>query len=248
LTCSLTFVVSSVVKRSEYPDLQPSLSMCRLLAITAAAPFELAPHLRAFAQVARNSREYQGHGWGCTWQDAGAWRVYHSAVPVWEDDLGQFDRARVLMAHARSAFRDEGIAVENNMPFVQDGLAFVFNGELRRVRIAETGRIGAEKLFRFLARHGAARNAEGARTALRLVRQRTRHIRAMNFVIGSPGAFLVCSSFSEDDEYFTIHARRGQAMTTVCSEAYEPGGCPDREPCGWAPLPNGTIEVIPWFS
>ncbi|RPJ85234.1 MAG: hypothetical protein EHM13_01710, partial [Acidobacteria bacterium] len=116
--------------------------MCRLLALTAAAPFAIPDHLRLFADVARTSREYQGHGWGCAWYEADAWHTYHSILPIWEDDLSVFGEARILMAHARSAFRDEGIAVENNMPFLASPLAFIFNGELRGVRIAEKGRTG----------------------------------------------------------------------------------------------------------
>lgn len=216
--------------------------MCRLLAMTAAEPVDLAAHLRAFAEVARRSREYQGHGWGCAWPENGGWRTYHSLSPIWEDDLDGFGRARAIVAHARSAFRDEGIQVENNMPFVDSSLAFAFNGELRGVRIAESGRIGAEKLFRFLVKRGAARGGEAARTAVRLVEQRTRYVRAMNFVLASPGRFLVCSSFNEDADYFTLHARRGAGMTVVCSAPCEAGDG------AWEELPNGTLEAIPWFS
>lgn len=215
--------------------------MCRILAVTAAAPFAPSDYLRPFAEVARTSREYQGHGWGCAWRENGEWRTYHSISPVWEDDVGRFATATVLMAHARSAFRDEGIAVENNMPFVDSRLAFVFNGELRGVRIREAGRIGAEKLFRFLASRGAADGADAMRTAVRLVGQRTRYVRAMNLVLGAPGSFVVASSFGEDDEYFTLHARRDADAAAVCSRPL--GGEP-----GWTPLANGTIEVIPWFS
>ena len=216
--------------------------MCRILALTAAEPVSIAEHLRAFAAVAKNSREFQGHGWGCAWQDAGAWRTHHSPSPIWQDDLDRFGRARVFVAHARSAFRDEGIRVENNMPFVEASLAFAFNGELRGVRIKETGRIGAEKLFRFLAKHGAAEGADAARKAVGLVEQRTRYVRAMNFVLGGGGRFVVCSSFNEDADYFTLHVRREPGMTVVCSAPYEAGDT------RWAPVANGTFEVIRWFS
>jgi predicted glutamine amidotransferase len=215
--------------------------MCRILALTSSHPVDTAIHLRAFADIARHSREYQGHGWGCAWQESGQWRTHHSILPVWEDDVGRLGEARVFLAHARSAFRDEGIAVENNMPFVDEPFAFVFNGELRGVRIAETGRIGAEKLFRFMVRHGAGQREEGMRTAVRLVGQRTRYVRAMNAVIAGEGRFVCCSSFNEDDEYFTLHAKRSEGLTMVCSEPY-------RGEAGWTPVANRTIEVMPWFS
>jgi predicted glutamine amidotransferase len=215
--------------------------VCRILAITSAAPVDAVPHLQAFAQVARNSREYQGHGWGWAWHDGGSWHAHHSIRPIWEDDLSPFGQARVLVAHARSAFRDEGIVVENNMPFVENGLAFVFNGELRGVRIAEAGRIGAEKLFRFLARRGAAAGEAELRTALRLVARRTRYVRALNAVLAGNGRFLVCSTFNEDEGYFTLHEQRADGIRVVCSEPYG-----DRD--AWAALPNGAVEEIQWYS
>lgn len=194
-----------------------------------------------FAEIARTSREYQGHGWGCAWYEAGSWSTYHNISPVWEDDLDRFGQATVLLAHARSAFRDEGIVVENNMPFVENEAAFVFNGELRGVRIAEAGRIGAEKLFRFLLRNGARESPDRAGQALRLVHQRTRYVRAMNFVIGCDGRFLVASSFSEDEDYFTVHLRRRPGEVVVSSAPYE-------AETGWAPVRNGGLEEIPWLS
>lgn len=87
-------------------------------------------HLAAFTRVARNSREYQGHGWGCAWLEDGRWRLYHDIRPIWEDDWRPPGRTTLLLAHARSAFRDEGIRVENNMPFHDGERVFIFNGEL----------------------------------------------------------------------------------------------------------------------
>lgn len=215
--------------------------MCRLLAVTAAEPFAVPEHLRHFALVARNSREYQGHGWGCAWYAGDAWRTYHSILPIWEDDLTVFGEARVLMAHARSAFRDEGIAVENNMPYLASPLAFVFNGELHGVRIAEQGRTGAEKLFRFLVRTGGEAGADALRRSFQLVEKRARYVRAMNLVIGGPGRFLVGTSFNEDEDYFTMHVKEEAGRTLVCSRPYDGD-------VGWRPIPNHTIEAIPWFS
>jgi glutamine amidotransferase len=215
--------------------------VCRLLAVTAATPFAIPDHLARLAEIARTSREYQGHGWGCAWHEGGEWRSHRSLVPIWEDDLSPFGRTRVLMAHARSAFRDEGIVVENNMPFLAPPFAFVFNGELRGVRLAEQGRIGAEKLFHFLLRSGAAAGADALGRSLQLVERRTRYVRAMNLVLGGSGRFLVGTSFNEDEDYFTLHAKRDDRATLVCSRPYA-------GEAGWQPVPNGSIEAIPWFS
>ena len=92
--------------------------MCRILWARAKRPFQIATHLEQFATLSWNSPEYQGHGWGCAWLDGGEWRIHHNIQPVWEADLSPFGSTTLLLAHARSAFRDEGIQVENNMVLI----------------------------------------------------------------------------------------------------------------------------------
>jgi len=119
--------------------------MCRLLAVHDSRPFDIGSQVKQLAAVARNSREYQGDGWGCAWLEAGQWCVYRHIRPVWEDDLSPFGRTTLLLAHARSAFGNQGPDVANNMPFISGREVFIFNGEMRGVRIQAGGRIGAEK-------------------------------------------------------------------------------------------------------
>ncbi len=213
--------------------------MCRLLAVRNARPFAIEDELRPFAGIARASRAYQGHGWGCAWLQDDGWRVYRNVKPIWEDDLARFGDARVLVAHARSAYRDEGIAVENNMPFLCGPAAFVFNGELRGVRLREAGRIGAEKLFNFLLKAGAAAGWAALGRGIETVKTRTRYVRAMNFVLAVPGAFHAYSCFSEDPDYFTMHARPTATGVRISSEPF-PGET------GWVALPNDGLEVFSW--
>ena len=124
--------------------------MCRILWVRSEKPIEITDHLKHFASISRDSNEYQGHGWGCAWIENGLWKIYRNIKPVWEDDLSSFGTTNLLLAHARSAFRDEGIEVENNMPFFDGKKVFIFNGELKGVRIREQGRIGAEKIFNYI--------------------------------------------------------------------------------------------------
>ena len=86
--------------------------MCRLLCIRSREPFAIGPHLEVFAGISQNSREYQGHGWGCAWLTDKGFQIYRNIKPVWEDDKRDFGTSRLLLAHARSAFRDEGVCVE----------------------------------------------------------------------------------------------------------------------------------------
>jgi predicted glutamine amidotransferase len=178
------------------------------------------PHLEKFADIARNSKEYQGHGWGCAYLDeTGVWRVYKNINPVWEDDLSQFGGTTLLVAHARSAFEDRDIVIENNMPFFDGRTVFIFNGELRGVKIREQGRIGAEKIFNFVRRFDKGDTLKALEKAVHIIKKRTRYIRGMNIIMVNAGAIFVSSFFNEDKEYFTMRYVEGKELI-ICSESY----------------------------
>ncbi|MDH3689119.1 MAG: class II glutamine amidotransferase [Gammaproteobacteria bacterium] len=211
--------------------------MCRLLCVKANKAFEIRPHLKIFAEIARRSKEYQGHGWGCAWLQGGQWKVYHNINPIWKDDLGQFDRSPLLIAHARSAFRDEGICVENNMPFFDGHTMFMFNGELRGVRIKEHGRIGAEKIFNYVKRFNHGDMLRALERGVSVIKKKTRYIRAMNIVMADTNKVYLSTLFNEDPEYFQMWSKRAGDMQLICSEAY-PGES------RWNACHNGTIEAF----
>ncbi len=121
--------------------------MCRLLYVRNKVEFKISDQLQKFAEISKSSKEYQGHGWGCAYLENNSWKYYKNIAPIWDDDLTQLGKTTLLIAHARSAFQDKDIVVENNMPFYDDDYVFIFNGELHGVKIKENGRIGAEKIF-----------------------------------------------------------------------------------------------------
>ena len=208
--------------------------MCRLLCVHSARPFEIEPHLAAFASLSRDSREYQGHGWGCAWLGGGAWRMHHDIRPVWEDRHDRFGSTTLLLAHARSAFRDEGIRVENNMPFDDGRHVFIFNGELRGVRIRERGRIGAEKVFNYVRRFDRGDMHEALVRALPVIEKRSRHVRAMNMILASPERVHVACRFNGESDYFQMREREAGGTRAVCSDPY-PGTT------GWSRIDNGAV-------
>jgi len=126
--------------------------MCRLLYVRSKTLFQINDHLQKFAQIAKNSKEFQGHGWGCAFLRDGDWNIYKNINPIWKDDLHIFGTSNQLIAHARSAFKDQDLQLENNMPFFNGDYIFVFNGELHGVKIKESGKIGAEKIFNYIMR------------------------------------------------------------------------------------------------
>jgi predicted glutamine amidotransferase len=210
--------------------------MCRLLTAASIKPFAIRSHLENFAHISKHSKEFQGHGWGCAWRtETGAWRFYRDIQPVWEDDLGRFGDTRLLVAHARSAFEDRDIAVENNMPFFDGRTVFIFNGELRGVKIQENGRIGAEKIFNFIRRFDRGDTGKALSKAAGIIRKRTRHIRGMNIVMVNESGIFVSSFFTEDAAYFTMAYKQDPELV-ICSDPYP-------NETGWQQIPNDSQKV-----
>lgn len=209
--------------------------MCRLLCVHDNAQFDTKEHLEPFAEIARTSREYQGHGWGCAWLVDGTWRFHHSILPIWEDPDKPAERTSLLIAHARSAFRDEGIIIENNMPFSNGDRVFIFNGELRGVRINEKGRIGAEKIFNTILKFDRGKLSTAMEKGVKVIERRSRYVRAMNIVIATPAAIHVASIYNEDRSYFDMQINRNKHRLTICSDAYPLGG-------DWKSFGNRRVE------
>ena len=206
--------------------------MCRLLLVHNPSGLDPDPHLEAFKAISRNSREFQGHGWGCAWLDAeGHWQMYHRIHPVW-DDTRVFPATTLFLAHARSAFRDEGIVVENNMPFSDGRNVFLFNGELQGVRIKAEGRIGAEKIFNTIKRFDQGDLAAAVERGARVINHRTRRIRAMNFFLANSSNVQVYSQFDGEPEYFQLQRISRGNEHVVCSARYDLGDN------SWHAIPN----------
>jgi glutamine amidotransferase len=210
--------------------------MCRMLLISSEHEFEVTPHLEAFAEMCRSSSEYQGDGWGMLAVNGTRSTVKHP-TPIWQHDLSGFGSARLLLAHARSAFRDHPLGVEHNMPFVDDRYAFAFNGELHGVTLRSAGATGAAKIFDLLRRldHGDPRLA--LERTVTLLERHSRHIRACNLILTDGARTWAYSRSTDQPDYFTLQLARRDGIVAVCSEPLADG-------LSWQPLPADTVEVI----
>lgn len=211
--------------------------MCRLLYARADSPFAIADLLAAFAELSRDSREYQGHGWGCAWLEGGGWRQYHAICPIWEDDNAPAADTTLLLAHARSAFRDEGIVVENNMPFTDGETMFIFNGELRGVRIKAEGRIGAEKIFNYIRRFDHGDKCAATAKAVDIIGKRSAYVRALNLVLSDGRQSCLATHYGEDPDYFQMHQKHADGLHLVCSEPFPRDD-------GWSRIANHTTMPL----
>ena len=210
--------------------------MCRLLTIRSETVFSIEPHLKKFADIARNSQEYQGHGWGCAYlNEASDWEFYKNINPIWEHDFSRFGQTSLFLAHARSAFKDRDIVIENNMPFFDGRTVYIFNGELRGVKIREDGRIGAEKIFNYIRRFDKGDTRQALIKAVNIIKKRTRYIRGMNIIMANDRGIFVSSHFTEDEAYFTMRYKQGRELI-ICSAPY-PGEN------NWQPIANDSVRV-----
>ena len=191
--------------------------MCRFLMMRGEDSFETAPYLSSFRARCRASTEYQGHVWGASWRVDGVWSRYRSLSPIWDDDVEIPSKTEFLVLHARSAFRDIGIDVQNNMPFYHDKYTFVFNGELHGVRLRIPGRIGAEKIFNMILSNENRNLDEVLTQTTRLLLKKSRRVRAMNIAITDGVKIYASCCFDESPDYFTLHYRSGR-LVAVCSE------------------------------
>jgi glutamine amidotransferase len=211
--------------------------MCRLLLVKSDREFPLAEQLERLAFIAKHSKEYQGHGWGCAYVQNGVWKHYKNIEPIWQDRLDQFGRSKLLLAHARSAFKDEGINVENNMPFYDDRYVFIFNGELRGVRISEQGRIGAEKIFNFIKRFDCGNMFDALKRGIDVIGKRTAYIRAMNIILADIDNVYIASIFNEDPDYFTMRYTTDCGKLVIASQALPGAEC-------WEKIESGTCREV----
>ena len=201
------------------------------------APFPTDEVLATFRRKCRESVEYQGHGWGAAWRAAGIWSRHKSLTPIWEDEFEIPKEVDFLIVHARSAFKDTGIMIENNMPFYRDERVFVFNGELRGVRLRVPGRIGAEKVFNLIERavnqdDQDLSKALGATEALLL--SKSDYVRALNVAVADGDRIYARCRFNESPDYFTLHFR-DDAIRAVCSEPLD---------AAYRPMQNGQTVTL----
>ncbi|MCB0283291.1 MAG: hypothetical protein KDF60_11975, partial [Calditrichaeota bacterium] len=164
-------------------------------------------------------------------------RIHKSIKPIWEETFSKWPATTFLLVHARSAFRDEGIEIENNMPFSDNRYVFIFNGELQGVRIKEDGRIGAEKIFNYIKRFDKGDVLQALQKGTDIIQKKTRYIRAMNIILTDFERTFLCTHYNEDPAYFAMHQTRKNGTYMLSSQPY-PGET------DWQQIENNTTKEI----
>jgi glutamine amidotransferase len=211
--------------------------MCRLLTVNSIKKFDILPYLKDFAKIAKDSKEFQGDGWGIGYEFFGKMKFYHSLKPIWEDNINRFGKSNLIIVHARSAFNDDLKPVEHNMPFFDDKYSFIFNGELHGVKIKSEGKIGAEKIFNFIKRFDKRCLKEAIKKSNKIIENRSEYIKAMNYIITDSENIYINSYFNKDREYFTLYKKECENTSVICSERFG-------NDKAWQTIENKTITVI----
>ncbi|MCP4896515.1 MAG: hypothetical protein GY906_06020 [bacterium] len=211
--------------------------MCRLLLVSSRNGFALRPVLESFSEMCRNSREYQGDGWGVLHRSGLSSSVHRSVEPIWTSNFAEFRTANLVLAHARSAFRNDPPSLAHTMPFISGDIGFAFNGELHGVRLRSQGSNGAQKIFSLADRLIRSDPERGFQRAITAIRNHTDHIRALNIVMTDVKRIYFSTTFSQEPDYFSLHIKRSSDMIAICSEPL-----PDDQE--WTPVPNNTMEVL----
>lgn len=214
--------------------------MCRLLLVQSRIPFEMRRYLEAFSSNCQSSREYQGDGWGVYHRLADRGALDRDTTPIWSADFSSYDRAHLMLVHARSAFRDAPPTLAHTMPFTSGSLAFAFNGELHRVRLRTPGDNGAQKIFGLSARLMRRDPDRGFHRAVDAITARSSHVRAMNIVMTDSDRVYCCTTYSQESDYFSLHLKRTDGFIAICSK-------PLFEEPGWETIPNNTVEAWPCY-
>ncbi len=211
--------------------------MCRLMLVRADSEIPMFPFLEGFAELCRSSSEFQGDGWGIHHRSGDCHEKYKSIEAIWKNDMRSFGRANLMLVHARSAFRDSPITIDQTMPFGDGQTGFAFNGELHGVQLQTPGENGAQKIFNLISRL-LDRDAErGFQRAISAVQKRTSRMRAMNIIHINGQHIWYSSTFTQAPAYFTLHIRRTPGLVVLCSQPLP--GLSD-----WRPVPNNCVEVL----
>ncbi len=211
--------------------------MCRLLVVRSQDAFDPRGPLPAKSSLPspRTARSFRGTAGGAPgWIQPVCGRSTGTSDPCWEDDFSPFPSTTLLVAHARSAFEDKDIWWRTTCPSPTGKAVFIFNGELRGVKIKEEGRIGAEKIFNFIRRFDSGDTLAALKKATAIIRNRTRYIRGMNIIMVKDRTIYLSTFFQGDAEYFTMHCKENRELI-LCSEAF-----PSEE--GWQGIANDTIR------
>lgn len=201
--------------------------MCRLLFASSTEPLPVQDYFVHFQSVAKNnpglSGDLQEDGWGLTYTDQnGSYVTIKNTQPIWDCDfLDHFEpntTSQFIMAHARSKSFDGDVVDEQfNQPFIDDDLAFMFNGEISKIKIPLVGINGADKVFALVKRY-YDKNPDPLGKVRDQIKLASESFLGSNVIFSDKKhAYALCSYTRPDKDYYTLWLFEDTNTFVICS-------------------------------
>lgn len=191
--------------------------MCRMLLVNLAEADDVRQYIESFALKCRNSKEYQGDGFGISYIDKNKeLRIKKSLKPIWDASsiIQKIPYTNFALVHARSAYGEDTIGdLENNQPFGDKDFLFAFNGNLKGVKLKAEGKIGAHKIFNFL-------KGKEIKEGIKEIVDKSRYIQSLNLIVIRDRDIYVHNQYGskEDADYFNLWLSETDSKLVISSE------------------------------
>jgi len=204
--------------------------MCRFAVSFSRLSISTADFLSHFAEIAQKNPapdgEKQEDGWGIAYWKGKKWEIYKSVLPIWQEKrvFNQFSSTRKIVVHARSAsFSWQKKMISANQPYYQDGLLFVFNGMIKKVKLSLfpplEGEVGAKKIFSLLLRlkKSFGEEKKAIEKTFYLIKKNSEQIYGFNLALVGESKFYVFSYFTCFPEYYNLWYLKEKEKIVVAS-------------------------------
>ncbi|MEK7634116.1 MAG: hypothetical protein AAB437_04705 [Patescibacteria group bacterium] len=203
--------------------------MCRFLLAKSKQPISSKKILNAFAEMAQNSKafdgDWQGDGWGIAWLKDNKWQKYRSLKPIWEEKekFLKFPQSYIFSIHARSAsFPQHKNNIEYNQPYINEFYSYVFNGLLRGVTLSLPGDIGAQKIWLLLNDYLKNMNlTQALYKTTDILKKNSRNIQALNIGIAGKNTISVYCYYTNHPNYYSLQYSDSSDVKIICSEVID---------------------------
>lgn len=241
--------------------------MCRLLAMTSNMETELKFSFEKLCEVAKkNSHE---HGWGIAWLENGELRLEKDKEPIWESErassLIRDIRSKLIVVHARKNSSQKPLKVRSH-PFLHEALGeqwiFAHNGTIKcpePINHTPESDVDSEIFFCYFLdvleqvsdQYRFETEEELVLEALRKSMEKTKIVKALNFILASKHNLYVARLYETNPHYYTLKylkrswksevgerlGKRPEEVATVFSSEEL-----SEEP--WTQLANGEIGIV----
>jgi len=179
--------------------------------------------LEQFAEKCKQSKTWQGDGWGIALKNKNGWKIRKGLKPIWEEYnyLRKIPKSEIFIVHARSASFDKHRGkVEYNQPYTKNGICFVFNGLVHKVNMNKVipGRIGAQKIFSLLTDYLHDLSPEVALKKINnLILGSSERTEGLNVGLSFNGNLYALCQYDNDADYFTLYYSNEENKKIICS-------------------------------